>query len=191
MTMKSFTTPTLLATLLMTSCAQNTSTPQEKFMQSLNALCGKSFAGKLVSTDEVDTKTASLPMVMEVRECSDTQMRIPFHIGDNHSRTWIITKTDQGLRLEHQHNHENGHADAVTLYGGDTTDIGTATHQNFPVNQFSKDMFVKEGLNVSVTNIWSIEISPTKYAYEMRREGRQFRAEFDLTQTVATPPKPW
>lgn len=182
---------TALATLLLTSCSQNTISPQDHFMQSLNMICGKSFAGKLVSTDEVDAKIAKLPMVMEVRECSDTEVRIPFHIGDNHSRTWLISKTENGLRLKHQHNHEDGHADAVTMYGGDTNNVGTANRQDFPVDQFSKDMFVKEGLNVSVTNIWSIDITPTTYSYEMRREGRSFRAEFDLTKTVDTPPTPW
>ena len=177
--------------IFLSSCAKETVTPQSEFMSNLSALCGKSFAGKLVSTDETDKDFASKEMVMNVRECSDTEIRIPFHVDEDRSRTWILSKTETGLRLKHQHNHEDGHADDVTMYGGDTDAAGTATRQTFPVDQYSKDMFVQNGLDVSVTNIWAVEITPTIYAYELRRKGRHFRVEFDLTKEIKTPPAPW
>lgn len=178
-----------LSTILFTACSSTT--PQDKFMSNLSALCGKSFAGKLVSTDAADKDLAAQEMVMHVASCESDEIRIPFNVGENRSRTWVVTKTENGLRLKHQHNHEDGHADKVTHYGGDTVDMGTATHQEFPVDQFSKDMFVREGLNVSVTNIWAIDITPTIFAYELRRENRHFRVEFDLAHEVDTPEKSW
>ena len=113
--------------------------------------------GKLVSTDAVDADFAPKKMVAHVRECTDTVIRIPFHVEDDHSRTWVISKTDAGLRLKHDHRHEDGSEDAVTQYGGDTANAGTAAHQEFPVDQFSIDMFKKEGLEASVVNIWAVE----------------------------------
>jgi hypothetical protein len=57
---------------------------------------------------------------MHVRTCSENALRIPFHVGDDHSRTWVITRTENGLRLKHDHRHEDGSEDAVTQYGGDS-----------------------------------------------------------------------
>ena len=179
------------AAVFLSACAKQDADPQTAFMNNLSALCGKSFAGKLVSTDETDKDFASKTMTMQVRKCTADEIRIPFHVDDDSSRTWIISKTDNGLRLKHQHNHEDGHADDVTMYGGDTNLAGTATRQDFPVDQYSKDMFVANGLNVSVTNIWAVEITDTIYAYELRREGRHFRVEFDLRKEVSAPPAPW
>jgi len=181
----------LLMSGLLLSCSAKPVPPQQQFMDNLRELCGKSFAGKLVSNDDVDHDMAKLPMVMQVADCSDAEIRIPFHVGDNHSRTWVITKTADGLRLKHQHNHKDGHEDKVSQYGGDTASEGSPSRQEFPVDQFSKDLFMTEGLDVSVTNVWAVEITKDIYAYELRRENRLFRVEFDLSKPVAAPPDPW
>lgn len=182
---------TALSITILYACAPGAQNPQTEFLQSLNDLCGKSFAGKLVSTDDADKDLKDSPMTMHIQKCTDTEIHIPFHIADNRSRTWILTKTNNGLRLKHRHNHEDGHADKVTMYGGDTENTGSPHRQEFPVDQFSKDMFVENGLDVSVTNVWAVEITDTSYAYELTREGRRFRVEFDLSQEVPTPLAPW
>ncbi|MCF6293879.1 MAG: hypothetical protein L3J04_10850 [Robiginitomaculum sp.] len=176
---------------LLAACSTKPASSQEQFMDNLREICGKSFAGKLVSSDDVDHDMAKLPMVMQVAACSDAEIRIPFHVGDNRSRTWVITKTGDGLRLKHQHNHKDGHEDKVSQYGGDTIVDGTASRQEFPVDQFSKDLFMTEGLDVSITNVWAVEITKDIYAYELRRKNRFFRVEFDLSKPVAAPHDPW
>ena len=45
---------------------------------------------------------------MHVRECSEDAIRIPFHVGEDRSRTWVVTRTANGLRLKHDHRHEDG-----------------------------------------------------------------------------------
>ncbi len=177
--------------LIVVSCTAEPTNPQSQFMDSLSALCGQSFAGKLVSTDEADKDFAAQNMVMHVGPCTETEIHIPFYAGDDRSRTWMISKTKTGLRLKHRHNHEDGSADILTHYGGDTSSPGTANRQEFPVDQFSKDLFTREGLDVSTTNIWAIEITPKIYVYELRREGRHFRVEFDLNAPIPTPLPPW
>ncbi len=165
--------------------------PKDAFFNALSQHCGKAYAGRLVSTDALDADFAVKKMVMHVRECSDTTIHIPFHVEDDHSRTWVISKTENGLRLKHDHRHEDGSEDAVTQYGGDTANVGTASRQEFPVDQFSIDMFKKEGLEASVVNIWAVEVTGSIYAYELRRPNRHFRVEFDMTKPVKTPPAPW
>lgn len=166
--------------------------PQATFMAALRELCGKTFAGGLVSRDAVDADMAGKPMVMHVAVCDHTVVRVPFHVGDDRSRTWVISETANGLRLKHDHRHEDGTEDELTQYGGDTTEMGTSTRQSFPVDAFSKALFDRTGRQVSMTNVWAVEVEPGRmFAYELRRENRFFRVEFDLSRAVEPAPPAW
>jgi hypothetical protein len=168
----------------------------DQFMAAFEQHCGLSYEGSIAANTPVnpDDAFAGQTLVMHVRECLDGELRIPFHVGDDHSRTWIITRTDAGLRLKHDHRHEDGSEDILTQYGGDTSSAGSASRQEFPVDQFSIDLFLREGSAASVTNVWAMEIEPGRqFVYELSRPGsdRMFRVAFDLTTPVATPPTPW
>lgn len=166
--------------------------PQDEFFSRLTALCGQSFTGHVATTDPADAEMARHTLVMHVRECSPTEIRIPFHVGPDHSRTWVITRTDSGLRLKHDHRHQDGTPDEITQYGGDTIAEGTPERQEFPADQFSKDLFVRNDIPQSVSNVWAMEIRPyDMFAYELRRPGRHFRVEFNLRLPAQTPPPPW
>jgi hypothetical protein len=188
--------------LFLAGCASVDTRPsaQAMFFDQLSSYCGKAFAGRLVSDETPDVDMVGMPMVMHVRECSDSEIRVPFHVGNkdgswDRSRTWVITKMQTGLRLKHDHRHEDGNPDKVTMYGGDTDADGTAMQQRFPVDAESTALFNREGLPKSVTNIWAVEIGVLgKFAYELRRTGenaRFFRVEFDLAKPVEAPPAPW
>lgn len=185
------------AALALASCAPAATPPaptsaQDAFFASLSALCGQAFAGRLVTNDAADADMAGQALIMHVRDCSDTEVRIPFNVGEDRSRTWVITRTDAGLRLKHDHRHEDGSEDVLTQYGGDTASEGTATRQEFPADQFSRDLFVANDIPQSATNTWAVEMNPgATYVYELRRENRHFRVEFDLTQPVSAPPRSW
>lgn len=184
--------------LALGACA-STSAPaassQQTFFDRVAALCGKAYTGRIVADQPASTGAdpfAGKALVMHVRECSGDTIRIPFHVGDDRSRTWVLTRGAGGLRLKHDHRHADGSADAVTMYGGDTLDAGTASRQQFPVDAESRVMFTREGRSVSNTNVWAMEVVPTRsFVYELARPGRLFRVEFDLTQPVAAPPPPW
>ncbi len=163
----------------------------DEFMANLAAHCGKAYEGKLVSTDDVDADIAAQKLVMHVRTCQDDTIRIPFHVGDDRSRTWVITRTEHGLRLKHDHRHEDGEEDTITQYGGDSAVIDNATRLEFPVDEDSIELFNREGLSASVTNVWALELTDAMFAYELNRENRHFRVEFDTTIPVSPPPPPW
>lgn len=184
--------------LLAAGCATTPAVtdPQRAFLDQLRPLCGKAFAGRVVTDTPPptgDDPFANQTLVMHVRECGEQTLRIPFHVGDDHSRTWVLTHTSNGLRLKHDHRHRDGSEDAVTQYGGDTADAGTTTRQTFPVDADSIAMFTREGRTVSNSNTWAMEIHPgQRFVYELSRPGgRLFQVEFDLTRPVAAPPAPW
>ena len=169
--------------------------PASAFMTRLQALCGKAFEGWVVTADPADSAFAGKRLVMHVRECRPGEVRIPFHVGEDRSRTWIVTRTASGLRLKHGHRHADGSPDELTMYGGDTVRPGTASRQEFPVDAESIALFTRTGRTVSNTNVWAMEVGTDTFAYELRRPpipgGRFFRVEFDLSRAVAAPPPPW
>jgi len=186
---------TLAAGALLSACVAPSPafSPDIQFMKSMSEMCGKAFEGQLVSTDEVDASFAAEKIVMHVRDCSPYELKIPLHVGDNRSRTWIITRTDDGLRLKHDHRHDDGHADEVTMYGGDSPVASLRTVFAFPADDFSKAMFDETGIPDSKQNTWVIELSDDQsvFAYQMSRPNRMFRLEFDLSKRVETPPPAW
>jgi hypothetical protein len=183
----------ILGAFALSACATDAPplSPQASFFEAVSAYCGKAYEGRLVTNDAADADMAAARLVMEVRECSASEVRIPFHVGEDRSRTWVLTRTGVGLRLKHDHRHEDGSEDVLTQYGGDTAAPGTASRQEFPADMYSKDLFLREGRAVSVDNVWAMEIGATRFAYELRRPERHFRVEFDLTTPVAPPPPPW
>lgn len=182
-----------LAVLVAFGCAPKetsavTEVPAELFLASLNAHCGKAYEGRIVDPQPADTAFAKERLVMHLRGCGTDTVRIPFHVGDNRSRTWVFARTADGVRLKHDHRHEDGSEDSVTQYGGDSRATGTASVMEFPADSFTKALIPPSG-----TNVWTVEITPTQFVYQLRRENsdRRFRVEFDLTRPVEAPPAPW
>jgi hypothetical protein len=183
----------LLALLLLSACALRPAEPQapaDQFMARLQALCGRSFEGRVAADRPTPSPDfAGKRLVMQVRDCAPGEVRIPFHVGEDRSRTWIVTRTAEGLRLKHDHRHADGTPDELTMYGGDTAAPGTPGRQAFPADAFSKAMFVRLDRSVSVPNVWAMEVEPGRaFAYELSRPGgRLFRVEFDLARPVPNP----
>jgi hypothetical protein len=188
----------LLAAAALAGCATipPSAGPQDAFFAALTARCGQAYAGALASDQPADAAMRGKAMIVHIRTCTPDRIEIPFHVeapdGDwDRSRTWIVSRTSTGLRLKHDHRHADGKPDKVTLYGGDTTDAGTATRQQFPVDAESVAMFSANDLAASTTNVWAVETTPLGFVYELKREGRHFRVAFAWDRPVSPPPAPW
>lgn len=193
----------VIALLALAACASRAPSagnkaPADAFMAALASHCGQAFAGRIVADQPASPEPdafAGKALVMHVRGCDEParELRVPFHVGDDHSRTWVITRTADGLRLKHDHRHADGSEDVLTMYGGDTAAPGTAMRQEFPVDAESIALFEREGSEASVTNTWAMEVEPgERFLYELSRPGgRLFQVEFDLSHPVDLPPAPW
>ncbi len=163
----------------------NVSSPSQQFMAQLSTLCGQVFEGRVVSDDPQDDNWRKEKLIAGPVDCQDNIVFIPLAVGTNTSRTWIIKETSAGLSLHHRHLHADGTPDAVTNYGGTALEAGSLMRQEFPVDAASIDLFNREGLTASVTNIWALEVKPQqKLSYELSRDNRYFRADFDLSQPL-------
>lgn len=170
------------------------SPPSAQFLDAISAMCGHAYEGRITVNEPATPNDPfeGQALVMHVRTCDVGRVLVPFHVGEDRSRTWVLTRHGDRVRLKHDHRHRDGTEDELTQYGGDSTSPGTANRQEFPVDQFSIDLFTRTNRAVSNTNTWAMEVHPGRmFVYELRRPGRQFRVEFDLTRTVPTPPAPW
>jgi hypothetical protein len=156
--------------------------------QALQRLCHRAYGGQLIDPQARDADLAGKPLVMHVRECRDGEIKIPFHVGEDRSRTWVLTRTAQGIRLKHDHRHADGSEDTLTQYGGDSLDVPDEQQVSFAADEHTARI-----LPAAKTNVWTLALTTMAFRYSLRRIGtdRRFDVEFDLSKPVAIPPAPW
>lgn len=188
-----------MSTLLLAACSPAEQTPatqnyvaeQTAFMDAFRPYCGQAFAATIVE-DNQPSAAWDYPLVVHVRDCEDNVVRMPLHVGDDRSRTWVLTQHGGYIDFQHIHLHEDGSADAVSPYGGQTLAAGSATMQAFPVDEASKKLFIENGLDVSITNTWTISfVDDQTMSYKLSRPGRIFEVHVDLSQPIDVPPAAW
>jgi hypothetical protein len=166
--------------------------PRDAFFATLASHCPNAYRGRLAVAPPGDAMlTGTEELIVHFRECGADTLRLPFHIereatGDwDRSRTWMFMRTPDGLELRHDHRHEDGTPDEVTMYGGHTVDEGTATRQEFILAERQ----APDGSPLG----WRVEIEfGRRYTYGTIRGGEwTWRVDFDLTHAVSPPPAPW
>jgi hypothetical protein len=156
--------------------------PGQALFATLKGLCGASFSGASVfPTDPKDSFFGKL-LVARIASCSETEIRVPFAVGEDRSRTWVFTRSAAGVTLKHDHRHPDGTPDAQTDYGGMATPAGSALTQNFAADAHTATL-----IPAAHSNVWTISLSAdgTTLRYILNRDGK-LRFESTL-QRVATP----
>lgn len=172
-----------------TTTQQETAAPQslvtatqQAFFTQLSKLCGKSFRGVAVFPADGKDPFAGKELTMHVQACSDTTIRIPFHVGEDKSRTWVIRQMEEGLQLKHDHRHEDGTPDEITMYGGIAMDTDDASTMRFPADAHTAQL-----IPAASTNEWNLVLSPDgrTFSYILKRDNQlRFQADFDLTKPI-------
>lgn len=148
---------------------------QAAFFGNLGALCGATFEGASVFPLEAGDAFAGKKLVAHVASCTAREIRVPFIVGTDRSRTWLITRSGDGLQLQHDHRHEDGTPDAQTMYGGIATRAGTPHAQSF-----AADAYTAKLIPAAATNVWTLTVSPDgkTMTYYLERDGKpRFKAE--------------
>lgn len=180
----------LLVTLAAAGCgrgaqeqAQETAAAaaREAFFENISRLCGQRFQGRAVHSATEGDPMLAARLAMHVETCTAGEIRIPFQVGEDRSRTWVLTRSDDGLLLKHDHRHADGSPEELTMYGGRARDGGTALRQSFPADDATAAM-----LPAAATNVWTLELDPgRRFVYDLTRHGQpRFRAEFDLSRPL-------
>jgi len=165
--------------ILFFSCTtKKISIEQEEFFNNLSKLCGNSFNGIATYPDEPMEPFKGATLTMHVNECNKNEIKIPFHVGENTSRTWIISKTKDGLLFKHDHRHNDNTPEEITMYGGLADKNGSMFKQSFPADKHTASLIPEAS-----TNVWALEFSEdfkTFHYILTRHNNMRFQADFNL-----------
>lgn len=178
----------LISTFTVFSQQKPTSSSQD-FWNELRKHCGNTYEGIILEGGREGDGFTRNKLIMHVRSCNENEIHIPFNVGENLSRTWILKKDAKGLiQLKHDHRKEDGSDDEVTMYGGKSTNQGSKNLQVFPADEETR-----EHIAYAAGNVWWITLDEKTFTYNLRRIGtpRVFRVSFDLTKKLATPKASW
>ncbi len=164
--------------------APNAST---QFIQNLAEHCGKAYKGSIVSSP-IPADFDNKELIMYVSACDKREVKIAFFVGDDLSRTWVFTLKGDRIELKHDHRQTNGEPDEITMYGGTTTNTGTAHIQYFPADQETT-----ASIPAAAANLWWVTIDNKEYSYNLQRAGAKtsFNVVFDLTKPLVTDKRAW
>lgn len=162
--------------------------PNRVFWEKLSARCGQAFEGQLISPPAENDPFLGKRLTMYIMACGPDFLHIPFYVGEDKSRTWVLTMKNGLIQLKHDHRHEDGSPDKVTQYGGLASNTGSATTQMFPADQETANLIPN-----AAHNLWWITVDDTSFTYNLRRIGtdRWVAVKFDLTKPVENPGRPW
>jgi hypothetical protein len=159
---------------------------QAAFVEQFAPYCGAAYPGRSAMVDlGEDHPLEGATLRMTLASCTNLEVRIPFHVDDDRSRTWILTRTGDGLRLAHDHRYEDGTEHEANFYGGFADERGSATKQFFPADARTiADRPARE------INVWSKEFDLVneRYYYRLYLRGElRYEAEFDLSRPLPIP----
>jgi len=159
----------MVLVVMIAGCANKTITSTPKnFFNNLQALCGQVFKGASTFPDDPGHDFAGKVLVADFISCNEKQINIKFAVGSDRSRTWVITKSKQGLLLKHDHRHEDGTPDEVTNYGGWANNQGSVWRQHFVADKETAELIPD-----ARTNVWMLEFDPNNQVltYDLKRHG--------------------
>jgi hypothetical protein len=149
------------------------------FFNNLKTLCGLSFSGRQIFMAEGRESWEDRTMIMYVDLCDDDAILIPFHLDEDKSRTWMFLNEEGQLRFRHDHRHEDGTPEDITMYGGySDPERATAFYQVFPADEYTIELIPR-----SIASEWVVELKyeMTVFSYQLHHEGELiFQADFDL-----------
>src|SRR5690606_9443645 len=158
--MKNLILPFLLLTIMLANGQEKSGA--QKFWENLQSHCGKAYEGKLaphVTNDAFSGKT----LTMFVRSCDDGTMTIPFYVGEDKSRSRVLTFENDSIKIKHDHRHEDCSEDQASQYSGTSTNSGTRNLQFFPA-----DAATAELIRYAATNVWWITLDEDTFTYNLK-----------------------
>jgi hypothetical protein len=163
--------------------------PQQAFFDHMASLCGQEFPGRAVIAPESDPTFRPAFLGMRIEQCGPSEIRIPFLVDGDGSRTWILTLDDGDLVFTHEHMLEGDTLSSNSGWGGRAVaGSGTASFQHFPDHRWDPEQ-VPEARR----SHWRMRLDPEhgQFVYYLDRGAEPaYRLVFHLGQDPALQASP-
>jgi hypothetical protein len=156
---------------------------QRAFFENLRALCGQTFGGRTILAPVTDRTFEPARLYMVVKDCEGDEIRIPFIVGKDASRTWVFQMRKDGLKFFHEHLRPDGTEYELSGFGGHATEDGSPVFQSFP------DFGATVDTPVAERRIWRLRLDTDHrlFVYYLDRGGLPlYRLAFHMG--TASPP---
>ena len=149
------------------AAAQDRLVNQRAFFENLRALCGQTFGGRTILAPVRDKTFEPARLYMVVKDCNGDEIRIPFIVGEDASRTWVFQMRKEGLRFFHEHLRPDGTKHEPSGFGGNATTDGSPVFQSFP------DFDATAGTPVAKRRVWRLRLDTDHrlFVYYLDRGG--------------------
>lgn len=163
---------------------------QIEFWESLAEHCGNAYRGELADATPYYAEDFDADyVVIHIRECSEELIHTSLHLNGDHSRNLLLTREEGTLQLKHDHRYEDGTEEDISQYGGLAPKPGLPTRQIFEADEHTAEILPER-----FDNFWFFDFMDDEtfaYGVHWPKHGPSIRFEFDITETVDTPPDPW
>lgn len=156
---------------------------QRAFFENLRALCGQTFGGRTILAPVTDRTFEPARLYMVVKDCAGDEIRIPFIVGEDASRTWVFQMRKEGLKFFHEHLRPDGTEHEPSGFGGYATGDGSPVFQSFA------DFSATAGTPLGERRIWRLRLDTDHklFVYYLDRGGvPAYRLSFHMGP--ASPP---
>jgi hypothetical protein len=163
--------------------------PQQAFFDHMASLCGQEFPGRAVIAPESDPTFRPAFLGMRIERCEESEIRIPFLVDGDESRTWILTLDGDDLVFTHEHMLEGDTLSSNSGWGGRAVaGSGTALFQHFPDHRWDPEQVPE-----SRRSHWRMRLDPDhgQFVYYLDRGIEPaYRLVFHLGQDPALQASP-
>lgn len=176
--------PAVILAFSLTAAACGSADHQTAFLGNYAEYCGFAYRGEstLVELGE-DHPLEGADLLMILQHCAEDEVRIPFHVDEDRSRTWIVRRVDDGhLHLSHDHRYPDGTEYDANLYGGYSDGEGDSLTVHFPADE--RTIAERPAREI---NRWSKSFDHANEQYFYRlylRDTLRYEARFDLSNPL-------
>ena len=141
-------------------------TVQGEFFANLFENCGETFSGQAAGVQEPGEDLSGETLIATFQTCTEEEVQIALAANGNALRTWIVSRSDDGLQLNLRSDNAGDPTMAPTGFGGAVTDIGSAMSQSFAANDSTE-----EAMNTMDAGIWTLELENNQFSYALEQDG--------------------
>jgi hypothetical protein len=141
-------------------------TVQGEFFANLFENCGETFSGQVSEMQETQNDISGETLIATFQTCTEEEVQIALAENGNALRTWIVSRSDDGLQLNLRNANAGDPTMEATGFGGMANDEGSANSQVFEASDSTA-----EAMGDTDAGVWTLGIEDGQFSYALEQGG--------------------